>query len=120
MVVKYSKKFPYAPYLNEDIGFDISIPDNATEEEMIEAQVRLNRIATAAYHRLNPHMVTAPQPVQGQHQQPIPEINLEKERVEILIDNAENLVELLNYQKDADKYGLTGHWNSKYQNLKNK
>lgn len=50
----------------------------------------------------------------------IPEINLEKDRVEILIDNAENLVELLNYQKDADKYGLTGHWNSRYQNLKNK
>jgi hypothetical protein len=66
VIAKYSKKFPYAPYLNEDIGYDISIPDNASDEEMIEAIVRLNRVATAAYYRLNPHIKPAAHIPQGE------------------------------------------------------
>lgn len=76
MIAKYSKKFPYAPYLNEDIGYDISIPDNASDEEMIEAIVRLNRVATAAYYRLNPQIKNAAQMPQGQ--QIVPEVQVEK------------------------------------------
>lgn len=64
MIVKYSKKFPYAPYLNEDIGFDKSIPDNATEEEMIQAVIDLNRISTAAFNKMNPQL----QVISGQSQ----------------------------------------------------
>jgi hypothetical protein len=54
MIAKYSKKFPYAPYLNEDIGYDISLPDNATDEEMIAATIRLNSIAERAFKAMNP------------------------------------------------------------------
>jgi hypothetical protein len=56
VIAKYSKKFAYAPYLNEDIGWDKSIPDNATEEEMIQAIIDLNRIATEAHRRMNPQL----------------------------------------------------------------
>jgi len=59
MIAKYSKKFAYAPYLNEDIGWEKTIPDNATEEEMIQAQLELNRIATEVHKRLNPHLFAA-------------------------------------------------------------
>lgn len=54
MIVKYQGLFPTGPYLNEDIGFDISIPDESTEEEMIEAVLRLKRIATKAHEKANP------------------------------------------------------------------
>jgi hypothetical protein len=59
VIARYSKKFAYAPYLNEDIGWEKSIPDNATEEEMIQAQLELNRIATEVHKRLNPHLFAA-------------------------------------------------------------
>lgn len=76
MTAKYSKKFPYAPYLNTDIGFDMGIPDNASDEEMIEAIVRLDRVATEAFYKLNPHIKSPHQIPQGE--QVIPERQVDK------------------------------------------
>jgi len=34
--IKYSKKFPYAPYLNEDIGFEMSISAGQDPKECLK------------------------------------------------------------------------------------
>jgi hypothetical protein len=101
MIVKYSKKFPYAPFLNEDIGFDKSIPDNATEEEMIQAVINLNRIATEAYHRMNPSLPTLITDYNSGEQR-VQEIQIEpKERtIGVLVEDIESCKDL----KTLDTY----------------
>lgn len=51
--VTYSKKFPYAPYLNEDIGFE-TMADN--EEDALIVAGRLKKMATKFFYDTNPHL----------------------------------------------------------------
>lgn len=46
---------------------------------------------------------------------PPAEINLAKDRTEILIENAETIEELLNYKNDAERYGLKDQFDKKVQ-----
>ena len=56
MIVKYRRLYPYAPYLNEEIGFERSIPDESTDEEMIEAAIKLKEVSDKAHLRMNPDL----------------------------------------------------------------
>lgn len=53
MIIKYAKKFPYAPYLNEDIGFEMSISD---KDNPLEALAKLKSIAEQ-FHKENNHQI---------------------------------------------------------------
>lgn len=117
MIVKYRRLYPYAPYLNEEIGYERSIPDDSTDEQMIEAAIKLKEIADKAHQRINPE----PLPTQTDYNSGPPSvINLEKERVEILIDNAKSLNDIYEYAKKAEEHGLQDHYVQKLQSLQNK
>lgn len=51
--VFYSKKFPYAPFLNEDIGFEISLSEG---ENPIEALNTLKKMAEKYHRDTNPQL----------------------------------------------------------------
>lgn len=51
---------------------------------------------------------------------PTPIINLEKERVEILIDNAKSEQEIHGYWDKAVEHGLQDQWGKQLQSLQNK
>jgi len=53
MVIKYSKKFAYAPYLNEDIGFEMTI---AEHENPLDKMQELRQMAEQFHKANNPHL----------------------------------------------------------------
>lgn len=119
MIAKYSKKFPYAPYLNEDIGFDMGLPDDATDEEMIAAIVRLNDVAEKAFKKLNPgaivevnpeysHLLNQPQQVKTINRQ-----DQNKEDCLVDIANSKNTDDLNLCKKLAEECGLMEEWNNR-------
>jgi hypothetical protein len=123
MIVKYSKKFPYAPFLNEDIGFEMSIPDNSNRADMLVALSTLKEIAEKFHKDNNPQLgmddvhtfgmggVQMQVPIN----QPIQSVDYKaKERLEILIDNAESLFELEKYKDESEKLGLARHYGTKH------
>lgn len=56
MIVKYSKKFPYAPYLNEDIGFEMEILENVytSPEKVLLALSTMKAMAEKFFKESNP------------------------------------------------------------------
>jgi hypothetical protein len=58
MKVPFRKLYPYQPYLNTEVGFETSLPDNATEEEMIAELDRLNDITDRWHRKRYPEMYT--------------------------------------------------------------
>lgn len=124
MIVKYSKKFPYAPYLNEDIGFEESIMDGASEEEILAALQRLSDVALKFHKANNPQLQDEPYTpfitpsTNGFEVKPPPVIDRKAiERMEILIDDAKTIEELAIYKEDAEKHGLKDMWESKNKML---
>lgn len=62
MIVKYSKKFPYAPYLNEDIGFEMELDDGTgtgpiDPERLMSALSFLKGVAERFHKENNPEFV---------------------------------------------------------------
>lgn len=51
MIVKYRRLYPYAPYLNEEIGFEVSIPDDGDPIAEVET---LKELCDKAHKKLNP------------------------------------------------------------------
>lgn len=99
MIVKYRRLYPYAPYLNEEIGYEKSIPDDSTDEQMIEAAIKLKEIADKAHQRINPE----PLPTQTDyHSGPTPEIQVEKIEIGDLPTQIQSCKEL----KVLDSYKL--------------
>jgi hypothetical protein len=58
MKVILHKLFPYAPYLNEYIGFEESIPDNWTDEQALAMADRLRKLAERSHKEQYPHLYT--------------------------------------------------------------
>lgn len=119
MIVKYSKKFPYAPYLNEDIGFEIEIPDDG--DPLMEL-ASLKEMAEK-FHKDN-----NPQPGDSIEKFSVPSYSFDKtsiptvdyrakEKLEIDIDNATTKADLEFYVEAAEKYGLMELWNEKNNSL---
>jgi len=64
MIVKYSKKFPYAPYLNEDIGFEMQVDawgNGIDEEKIIDGLNKLKAIAEKFHKDNNPQLAFDPE-----------------------------------------------------------
>lgn len=60
MRIELRKLYGYAPYLNTEAGFDTSLPDTATEEEMIAELDRLNDITDRWHRKRYPEMYINP------------------------------------------------------------
>lgn len=142
MIVKYSKKFPYAPYLNEDIGFEIEIDESyggakgvSLEDMVLETLAALKSMAEKFFKESNPRIgepivPTGPDaywlskysdkaPSETFPTSTKPPIDYKAiEKLEIAIDNAESLVELETYKDEADKHGLGGHYDARLLNFK--
>jgi hypothetical protein len=52
--ITYSKKFPYAPYLNESIGFEAEISEN---ENVLDCVHRLRDAAELSFTTAHPNVV---------------------------------------------------------------
>lgn len=120
MKVNFNQKFGYAPFLNRDIGFETTIPDNATEDQMIEEIVRLHRIATKAHEKLPSELQETITDFNTGQSEKIREVNLEAERVEVEIDNATSIEELDKLLDKAIIYNLKEAFTAKQCELKNK
>lgn len=131
MIVKYSKKFPYAPFLNEDIGFETEV--NATifdgDEELILLALRkLKSIAEKFHKENNPGLYVEDKvPIYNENpdwsspvpkQSPLPSIDYKAiERLERLIDDANVLYDLQLLQGQVAKYGLQDYYDEKLKKL---
>lgn len=119
MIVKYRRLYPYAPYLNEEIGYERSIPDDATEDQMIEAVVKLKEVADKAHRKINPDIQPAltdfntGQSTASDILNPHEGIRLQK-----LIEESKTPDELDKLYDDAVKYGLSPTWDTKLRSLK--
>lgn len=58
MKVILHKLFPYAPYLNEYIGYEETIPDGSSDEEALAATDRLRKLAERSHKEKYPHLYT--------------------------------------------------------------
>ena len=126
MIVKYSKKFPYAPYLNEDIGFEMEVGvgvSRSSEEAIMEALKYLKAIAEKFHKDNNPQLTEeTPWPSNVSNgalpPQPIPTIDRKAlERLEILIDDAKSFEQLDELYEDCSKYGLLQQYRTKRDSL---
>lgn len=79
MIAKYRRLYPYAPYLNEEIGFERSIPDDSTDEEMIDAVIKLKAISDKAHEKINPHLSTP----SAEYSSEIKQEEIQVEKIEI-------------------------------------
>lgn len=77
----YSKKFPYAPYLNEDIGFRASLDEG---EEPEEAILKLKAIAEQCWVKSNPQIQM------GTDIRDIPQEQPVDKRVQAIIEDIKN------------------------------
>lgn len=133
--ITFQQTFPTGPYMNQKLGVEIEVPDfhpstgESNWDKAMDCFKEAKKLVNDAFHAMNREEPVIKDDrdyhLNGQPfihptyngQRPIPEINLEKERVEILIDNAETVEELVGYKKDADKYGLFAEYISKYEQL---
>lgn len=117
MKVILHKLFPYAPYLNEYIGFE---EDQRDGETNIEAVARLRKDAEQAHRERYPHLYTdGESPVQSfaPPTNQLGVINKEAERIEIAIDNAQTKTDLILLQQDAIKHNLVQQYLSKLKSF---
>lgn len=119
MIVKYSKKFPYAPYLNEDIGFEQEVDINALTQPdaVLDALGKLKAIAEK-FHKDNNPQLQYQSEVIPQGNQPLQSIDRNAiDRLEKLIDDAGTIMELRIYADQAEKLGLVQHYMDKLKSL---
>lgn len=131
MIVKYSKKFPYAPYLNEDIGFEedrceVSIDD---EEAVLSVLRKMHSIAEKFHKENNPQLKVDPMQRIGPYitneyakvskDQPIPSIDpFAIETLEKMIDDSQTLADLEQLDsKTILDYRLVEHYNARWNDL---
>ena len=118
MKVILHKLFPYAPYLNEYIGFEkeIDIGVDSPLEVIKELRVMAEQAHKERYPNLYPN--GNEEVVQGFQQQPIPEIDYsKKEKTEIAIDNCTTIEELNKIMNEAFQNGLVNEFISKKKQL---
>lgn len=128
MIVKYSKKFPYAPFLNEDIGFETEV--NATifdgDEELILLALRkLKSIAEKFHKENNPglYVEVNPDVKWDRHEEPyqsqsIPTMDYkERDRLEQLIEKADSVEVLAAYKEAASQHGAIKTYMDKLKKL---
>ena len=125
MKVIFHKLFPYAPYLNEYIGVEMDFQDNLDQDVFDSCVDRLRELTESNHKKKYPHLYN------GTTQ--LTDFNTGKPgtasdildphevlRLQKLINGATTPEELENYYNDAEKYGLTGAWDKKLKELKNK
>lgn len=137
MIVKYSKKFPYAPYLNEDIGFEmeVDVDPNISAEVVLDSLSLLKSIAEKFHKDNNPQLTDAnnydfyrsggsqtaeynPQTGILKLNEPIPSLDRKAiERLEILIDDATTTEELNGYEEEAKRLGLYEYLVGKHNSI---
>ena len=130
MIVKYSKKFPYAPYLNEDIGFEIELDDTEGKPLPEAIQVTLGFLKEMAekFHKDNCPQTEVNLPFMQDSAYVIPPSIVTTssiptidpracETAEIGIDNATTIQDLEFYADIAVKYGLVEMYLNKKKTL---
>lgn len=137
MVIRYSKKFPYAPYLNEDIGFEMTIGEH---ENPLEKMEELRQMAKQFHKKNNPHLYqeqgtvvvssqweekyhTQEQPtVTTYSTQPIDNQLTQEQKIHNLITQSTSILELEQYKllSNNKKYpSLKEVWDKQYEKLTN-
>jgi len=81
MKVILHKLFPYAPYLNEYIGFEKEVGES--DEEALEAIEHLRELAERSHREKYPHLYQEPTTEIAQDQPPQPISNEDKKRATI-------------------------------------
>jgi hypothetical protein len=125
MIVKYSKKFPYAPYLNFDVGLEeerheVSI-DNP--ESVLDVLRKMDAIAEQYNKEKNQQPEeeyngqefdkTIIERLDYSHKKDTPIINIQAERIKDLIADCENLGQLSKFKEEATKAGLQNEYMNK-------
>lgn len=106
MIVKYSKKFPYAPFLNEDIGFELEIADN---DDPLEALATLKKYAEKFHKDNNPQLQETPL----QSSSSIPEVqvssNPSDESVSLIICDIQNTHDITKKNSYGAEIGIMAY-----------
>jgi len=129
MIVKYSKKFPYAPFLNEDIGFEIELEDTEGKPLPEAIQVTLGFLKQMAekFHKdNNPQLgsngfvpVYVPSGPLQPEPQPIPTLDRKAiDDLEIKIDDAKTDEELMPLVDEIKRLGLQQQYYDKLKKLR--
>lgn len=116
--IKVSKEFRF-----NGAGLWLGMETTCLHGEEIAEFKKSHQLLNDAFHAMNPQQSWIPPSgftTESTLEKVIPEINLEKERVEILIDNAETVEELNRYKESAEKYGVMDQWAAKLFNVKHK
>jgi len=108
LTVKYQKKFPYAKYLNEDIGFEVSVDKG---EEPLEVLGKLKELATEFFYSSNPHLAPPENPeISAVPRRKLPIANIAHEGEQEFIPNDSKCPEIedgvLIIQDSADRNNL--------------
>lgn len=116
------KLFPYAPYLNEYIGFEKDIPDNSTDEEALKAVEHLRELAEKSHADKYPYLYTeSGKPITIEQ---VPD-DLPQSKEQGLMDiialcRSETALERFRPQVEAlNNQGVTAEFENKLQSLKN-
>ncbi len=129
MIVKYSKKFPYAPWLNYDVGFEEDFVNLTSDDEagVLAALKKLDAIAVKHHKDNNPQLTDDDGKVTIGHEPfstTLKSIDRRSiDELEIKIDNATSEKELWELvstnREDIVKYGLQSVFDTKLNELKN-
>jgi len=121
--IKISKEFHA---MGSGLWLSVEMPIAPGENEISEF-IKGDTILNNAFAAINPGATIHVNPEYSSHlenrfnvAQPQPVINREKERVEILIDNAKDVAELVKYETYAADHGLSDYYLDKLDHLKNK
>ena len=128
MIVKYSKKFPYAPYLNEDIGFEMEVKKD-DPQTLLDTLDYLKSIAEKFHKDNNPglhveinpeyqHLVQPMNTYATSTPAPLQSIDPKKRDLEEVIQDVKTIEELEWYVEGAEHYGLMDLYNQKLSSLK--
>lgn len=104
MKVIFHKLFPYAPYLNEYIGFEKEVGD--TDEEALFAIEDLRKLAERAHKDKYPHLYNGDEQVP--HNQP-PQPSSEETRINALIQDINACTAISEKNNLGVEVGLLGY-----------
>jgi hypothetical protein len=120
--ISYQKVFPLASYVNEKIGIEIELDEHDDWNEAFDdAKELVNNWGT----KLEPHIDVVhwdnvngvPSTASNHIFNPPPATYIQRENIEIAIDNATTIHQLDLLMGDAAKYGLAKELNEKKRKL---
>lgn len=109
--VTYQKAFVIGPYLQEKVGFEAEIDDAEDEKKALSTLKQI----VEEWHKENNLIIVEPTQLGPPNELPI--INKADERLGILIENAENMKQLMEFQNDISTPYLADLFSTKLSQL---